>query len=261
MHLKYLGQTGFLISLEEGNFLIDPYLSNYVVSSGIGDARYFSRQYPPPVSIEELKNIRAILITHDHADHCDPETVLPILSNNPDCRVIAPEPAHEILVKKGMDGSRCLTPSLTNWQSVGTIQFIALPSAHYELDQDTKTGAYPYLGFVIKHRDVILYHAGDTILYDGMVERLKKISKDYDVCCLPANGRDANREALGIIGNLQPQEALWLVDQIHANTLIPTHNDLFKSNQIDPSILTNIQKAQYPAQTVKWLRAGEELIL
>jgi len=261
MRLKFLGQTGFLIALEEGNFLIDPYLSNYVVDSGIGDARHFSRQFPAPVSIEELKNIKGIFITHDHADHCDPETVLPILNNNPGCRVIAPEPARKVLENKGMDESRCIMPSLTDWQFIGTIRFIALPSAHYELAQDAKTGAYPYLGYVIKQHDVILYHAGDTILYEGMVERLQRISTDYDVCCLPANGRDANREALGIIGNLQPQEALWLADQINADTLIPTHNDLFKSNQIDPSIMKNIQKAQYPAQTVRWLRAGEELTL
>lgn len=261
MRLKFLGQTGFLIAVEEGNFLIDPYLSNYVVSSGIGDAQYFSRQFPPPMSVEELKNIQAIFITHDHADHCDPETVIPILSAHPYCRVIAPDRANELLVMKGMDESRRLKPSLIDWQNIGTIQFIALPSAHYELEPDTITGAYPYLGYVIRHDDFTLYHAGDTILYEGMVERLRKISKDYDVCCLPANGRDSDREALGIIGNLQPQEALWLADQIDANTLIPTHNDLFISNQIDPSILLNIQKTKYPAQKVRWLHAGEELIV
>ena len=52
-----------------------------------------------------------------------------------------------------------------------------------------------------------------------MLEKLKEASIDYDVVCLPVNGRDAAREAIGIIGNLDAAEALELTLQLKAKVL------------------------------------------
>jgi L-ascorbate metabolism protein UlaG (beta-lactamase superfamily) len=50
-------------------------------------------------------------------------------------------------------------------------------------------------GFVIKGGDTVVYidpyHAGDTILYDGLVERLRRHA--LDIACVPVNGRDGWR--------------------------------------------------------------------
>ncbi len=50
-----------------------------------------------------------------------------------------------------------------------------------------------------------VYHAGDTIAYDDMVERLRALR--VDVALLPINGRDHFREAQDVVGNLTPREA------------------------------------------------------
>ena len=51
MELTYLGQAGFLIEDNERRYLIDPYLSNYVVTGGIGDPEYFSRVFKKEMGI------------------------------------------------------------------------------------------------------------------------------------------------------------------------------------------------------------------
>ena len=256
MELTYLGQAGFLIEDHESRYLIDPYLSNYVVTGGIGDPKYFSRVFPPPVKAEDLRDISAVFVTHDHADHCDPDTILPILANNPGCKIIGPQPALTLLAQRGVGTSQLLLAPIADWMEFGSIRFTALPSAHYELERDEYSGNYPYLGFVIEMDGKILYHSGDTIFYEGMLDRLKMISDHYDVCCLPVNGRDTQREALGIIGNLQPEEALWLTDQLKAEMLIPTHNDPSEINHLDPSRLEEHKKIHYPGQGVKWMEPG-----
>ena len=261
MELTYLGQAGFLIKDHKNRYLIDPYLSNYVVTGGIGDPKYFSRAFPPPVQAEDLRSISAIFVTHDHADHCDPDTILPILANNPNCKVIGPQPALTFLEQRGVEASSLVLAPIEDWMQFGSIRFTSFPSAHYELDRDEESGNYPYLGFVLEVDGKILYHSGDTILYEGMLDRLKTISNHYDVCCLPVNGRDPQREALGIIGNLQPEEALWLADQLNSNVLIPTHNDLFEINHLDPSRLEDHKMSHFPHQIVKWMKPGEILSL
>lgn len=257
MKITSLGQAGFLFESETMRFLIDPYLSNFVVTSGIGDSGLFSREFPAPVDPGKVTGINAIFVTHDHADHCDPETIFPILANNPDCVVIGPQPALDHLRQVGIAQRNLHLAPVFKTQSLGSIKYTSLPSAHYGLDQDPITGEFPNLGFVLDVEGKILYHSGDTILYEGIVDLLHKISNHFEICMLPVNGRDAEREALGMIGNLHPEEALQLADTLNAKMLIPMHNDLFKVNQLDPQRLNKHSKEKYPQLNVKWLEPGE----
>ena len=259
MKLTFLGQAGFLIESGQHRFMIDPYLSNYVVSGGIGSARYFSREYEPPFLPTELGKIDAIFITHDHADHCDPLTLMPILSAQPHCVVYGSFTVTMHLIELGATPTQVRTISVGSLVNISNSSVTAIPSAHYELEPEPATGEFPYLGFVFKIDGLSIYHSGDTILYDGLMERLKEISRDYDVVCLPVNGRDNFRESLDITGNLMPDEALNLAASIHARLLIPIHNDLFKINSIDPNILNRIQIEKYPKLKINRLTAGESV--
>jgi hypothetical protein len=53
-----------------------------------------------------------------------------------------------------------------------------------------------------------VYHGGGTVLYDGMVEKLRRFA--IDVALPPVNGRCAER---GVAGNLNAREAVWLARQ------------------------------------------------
>lgn len=259
MKLQYLGQAGFLLKHLSLCVMIDPYLSNYVVTSGIGDAEHFSRAFPAPIDPQTVSGIEAIFVTHDHADHTDPDTLLPILENNPQCVVIGPQSSLDHLKAEGVGEGQLRLAHAFNQENIGDLRFTALPSAHYGLEKNETTGEYTYLGFVIEVDGKVIYHAGDTILYDGMLESLKKISDHYEVCCLPANGRDAEREAMGMIGNLHPEESLELAHQLKAGMLIPMHNDMFKVNSLDPQRLNQYAKEHFPDQKVKWMSPGEVL--
>ncbi|PKO03290.1 MAG: MBL fold metallo-hydrolase [Chloroflexi bacterium HGW-Chloroflexi-5] len=261
MELMYLGQAGLQIIDHSICIMIDPYLSNYVVTSGIGDAENFNRSFPAPIDPQLVRGIDAVFVTHDHADHTDPDTLLPILINNPQCVVIGPQPSLDHLNAVGVGENQLRLAHALQRESFADFHFTALPSAHYELEQDKETGEYTYLGFVIEIHDKVLYHAGDTILYEGLIETLKMISDHFDVCCLPVNGRDAGREAMGMIGNLHPEESLELAQKINSGVLIPLHNDMFKINSLDPERLNNHAKIHFPNQKVKWMKPGEILTL
>ena len=57
---------------------------------------------------------------------------------------------------------------------------------------------------------------------------------DIEVALLPINGRDAEREARGIVGNMAAVEAVELALAIGASTLVPYHWDGFEGNTVPP---------------------------
>ena len=83
-----------------------------------------------------------------------------------------------------------------------------------------------------------VYHAGDTIVTDALREALDPLG--IDVALLPINGRDAEREARGIVGNMDAAEAVELAVAIGASTLVPYHWDGFAGNTVPPGATADL---------------------
>src|SRR5918997_6010792 len=80
-----LGQVGVAIKGPEGVLYVDPYLTD---SDGEGGS--LERTFPPPVAPAEVTNASVVLLTHDHIDHTDPDTLLPMAEASSGVRFIAP---------------------------------------------------------------------------------------------------------------------------------------------------------------------------
>jgi len=99
-----------------------------------------------------------------------------------------------------------------------------------------------------------VYHSGDTVRFDGMVERLAP--KGIDLALLPINGADSQR---GVAGNLSGTEAAELAREIRAKLVVPCHFEMFEFNTAPPDeFVAACRKIGQPFQV---LRAGERLTL
>ena len=161
-----LGQVGVAIKGPGGVLYVDPYLTD---SDGEGGS--LERTFPPPLRPEEVTNADAVLLTHDHIDHTDPGTVLPLSEASPRARFIAPSSSRDTLVGAGLDAGRVVVPEVGRPLEVAGATVTAVPSAHTDLEYDPERG-YAYLGYVIECNGVTVYHAGDTVVYHGRIERL-----------------------------------------------------------------------------------------
>ena len=249
--LWYLGQEGFVISSKGSCLAVDPYLSDYVDRNCCQYVQW-RRNYPAPVKPEDLDMLDAVLCTHSHFDHADPWT-LPILAKvNPQAKIIVPAPELEKIAAYGIDRDR-LVPAVAGIPlQIGSFQVVPIPAAHEVLHQD-ENGNYFELSYVIDNGTTRIFHGGDMCLYDELLNWLENI----DVAILPINGRDAERNAQDIIGNLNCEEAVLLAKQINAGLLIPVHHDLYEVNKADPSdfivAINNID----PERSYRFFAPGE----
>jgi L-ascorbate metabolism protein UlaG (beta-lactamase superfamily) len=129
--------------------------------------------------------------------------------------------------------------------------FHGVPAAHNEIERD-EIGRCKFIGYVVQFGKFSVYHSGDTLWYETMVNILKPFH--VDVAFLPINGNDPAR---GVAGNLNCQEAASLGKKIHAKLVIPHHYDLFKFNTADPKDFERETKKLN--QSYKVMQLGEHV--
>src|ERR671913_1121939 len=247
-----LGQVGVAIKGPGGVIYVDPYLTD---SDGAGGS--LPRTFPPPLAPAEVTNASAVLLTHVHIDHTNPDTVLPLSEASSEARFVASFTSSDALVEAGLDEDRIFVPEVGEPVEVAGARVTALPSSHTELEHDPERG-YPYLGYVIEWNGVTVYHAGDTVVYDGLIETLA--AWDIDIAFVPINGRDYFRTGRGIVGNTGFREAAELTEVLDVGLLVPTHYDLIEGNTADPGHFVSHLYAMNPTRPHKLLRPGELLL-
>lgn len=257
LHLWWLGQSGYLIQRAGRQVLLDPYLSDSLTRKYAGTDKPHDRISERVVAPERLDFVDVVTSSHNHTDHLDPDTLRPLASVNVGLRLIcARANRDEALRRSGLDAAQVigLDPDQPpRAVAVGDFEFHAVPAAHETLERDD-TGLYRFVGFVLKAGPFGLYHAGDTVLYEGMIERLRPFS--IQVALLPINGRAPERR---VAGNLWGREAAALARQIGARLAVPCHYDLFAFNTASPEEFA--AECQRLGQPFRVLKLGERLSL
>jgi L-ascorbate 6-phosphate lactonase len=218
--LSWLGQAGFALAAGGAVALIDPFL-----------APHPKRRYDAPVRPADLDGVDVVLCTHEHIDHFDAESAPAIAGASPGAVFVVPKPIVGMVEEAGIARDRILGLQPGDVHEIAGLSVEAVPARHgvtmedaYGFGEALSGGLVRFLGYVIAAGGVRVYHAGDTIHYDGMEATVAPL--EPDVALLPVNGRHAEREARGIVGNLNEREAAWLADAIGAHTLVRMLHDL-----------------------------------
>jgi L-ascorbate metabolism protein UlaG (beta-lactamase superfamily) len=219
--LVWLGQSSVALRLGGSTVLVDPYLSPHP-----------DRLVPPPFAPEEARGADLVLITHDHLDHLDAPALPAIAAASPGATVVVPEEIVERVTGLGIEADRVRGLAADASAEVGGVTVEAVPACHGESADDAyRLG--PFLGYVVSAGGARVYHSGDTVPFEGLAARL--LEKRVDVALLPINGRDDERHARGIVGNLDAREAAELAAEIRADAVVPIHWDMFAGNPGDPA--------------------------
>jgi L-ascorbate metabolism protein UlaG (beta-lactamase superfamily) len=244
VELTWLGQSGFLLRFRHTRILVDPFLSPHP-----------DRMVAAPYSLDALGEIDAIASTHEHWDHLDLAAVMMLTKLSPCATVIVPEPIVEKVVAAGVPAQRVQGLKPQQQTSFGEVAITGVAACHgrdvadaYNFGEGISAGAVRFLGYVFSDGEVVVYHAGDTLLYAALASNLRELG--VKLALLPINGRDAGREAMGIVGNLTAVEAAGLAGEVMVDALVPMHYGMFATNPGSPGELVGAARDAAPATTV-----------
>jgi len=168
--IRYLGHASFEVNLGGTVILFDPFFGDSIEG--------MPRILNAAVRAEDVKKADIILITHEHASHCDAKAV-PAIAERTFAHVVAPKPALSLLQ---MNERLKVDIRLRDRFELGGVEIEAVKAVHPQ-------SAYP-LGYLVRKGGFAVYHAGDTYSYPEM----NKIR--CDVALLPIGGA-STMDALG----------------------------------------------------------------
>ncbi len=256
LELWWLGQSGFrLRDLAKGTLVfVDPFLSPHE-----------ERAWPAPLTPHELAQADLILCSHEHLDHFDRPALAAAAEAGGRFTLIVPRPLVDEARALGIPDHRILGAQPGQPLTAAGVQVHPVPACHgvhmadaYSFGKEMSNGLVRFLGYVIDLGGVRVYHAGDTIPYEGQVERLRRLQPH--LALLPINGRDFFRETeRDLVGNMNPREAAHLASDIGAEVLVPMHWEMFNHNRGFPRDVVAYVEAYLPHLTVLVFGRGSRL--
>jgi L-ascorbate metabolism protein UlaG (beta-lactamase superfamily) len=249
IRLWWLGQSGFLVQWAGRHLLLDPYLSDSLTKKYAHTQKPHVRMTERVIAPERLGFVDLVASTHNHTDHLDAETLLPLLlAARHDVVILVPTANRDFACKRlNLGPGQLLT--IDAGQSIESEGFdiTAVPAAHDKLETDEQ-GRFLCLGYVVRAGPWTIYHSGDTVVYPGLADMLRP--HHVDIALLPINGK---------VGNMNGLDAARLAHDMGAGLVIPCHYEMFEFNTTSPEDF-GIECEQL-GQAARILQAGEGLTL
>lgn len=206
MTIRFLGQSGYLLKTANTQIIIDPYLSD-----SVNRVAGRPRLQPVPINPQEI-DCDAIICTHNHLDHLDPDTLALVRDSQP---IITTSEGEKVLTEMGKEKVTVLGQG--EQITIGDFILTAVYAAH----------TVEAFGLVVECEGKRLYFSGDT-LFDEKLFAIREFKPDVTFICI--NGR---------LGNMNVEEALVVAKAIGAPVNVPNHYDMFASNAEDPHLFAD----------------------
>jgi L-ascorbate metabolism protein UlaG (beta-lactamase superfamily) len=251
--LWWLGQSGFLLQWAGRHLLFDPYLSDSLTKKYAATDKPHVRMTELCIDPRRLNFLDVVTSSHNHTDHLDAATLLPLLEVNHPLSIVVALANHQFAADRlGISPARLTPCDVGAPVTVADFTIHPVPAAHENLDRDEQ-GRHLYVGYVVRCGRFAIYHSGDTVRYHDMPETLRRYN--IDIALLPINGRGAERR---VSGNLWGAEAAHLAHDIGARVAIPCHYDMFTFNTASPDEFT--AKCSELGQRFAVLQCGERFL-
>ncbi|MCW2912963.1 MAG: Zn-dependent hydrolase [Actinomycetia bacterium] len=160
--VTWYGHASALVEIEGRRVLFDPVWSKRCSpSQSVGP----SRMHPPPVPLETLPRLDAILISHDHYDHLDLRSIK-ALARTQTAPFVVPLGVGAHLERWGIAPSRIIELDWGERASVAGLELVAT-SAHHFSGRGFSRDRTLWGSWVVAGADRRMFYSGDSGYFNG----------------------------------------------------------------------------------------------
>ncbi|MEV6491722.1 MBL fold metallo-hydrolase [Actinoplanes sp. NPDC051633] len=166
----WYGHSSAMVEIEGRRVLLDPVWSERCSPSRLTGPR---RLHQPPVALRELPPLDAIVISHDHYDHLDMESIQNLVDLQA-APFLVPLGVGAHLESWGVPPTRIVELDWDERVSVAGLEFVATPARHFSGRGTSRDGTL-WSSWVIAGPERKVFYSGDTGYFPGF----KTIGEEY----------------------------------------------------------------------------------
>lgn len=216
--VTWYGHSTFLIEMEGKRMLIDPMFGDVSAPISFGAHRF---KYAQPIPAGAMKNIDAVIISHDHYDHLDYPSIVKLKDKVGHFYTALGVGAH----LKSWGVAEDKITELDWWQEADYegIKLVACPARHFSGRSFTDRNATQWASWIVKGKYNRLYFSGDS----GFGPHFKEIGEQYGPFDLAMMECGQYNESWANI-HMMPEESVQAGVDVKGKLLMPIHWGAFQ---------------------------------
>lgn len=165
LHVTWYGHSSALIEIEGRRVLLDPVWSERCSPSRLSGPK---RLHEPPVALRELPPLDAVLISHDHYDHLDMESIQNLVDLQA-MPFLVPLGVGAHLERWGVPATRIIELDWNDRAKVNGLEFVATAARHFS-GRGFSRDETLWTSWVINGPTRKAFYSGDTGYFSGFAD-------------------------------------------------------------------------------------------
>ncbi len=217
LRVTWLGHSTMLVDLEGARFLVDPVWSEHAAPSPLLGVRRF---YEPPLALDDLPVLDAVVISHDHYDHLDMPTIQALAARV--SRFVVPLGVGSHLESWGVPREAITELDWWDGLEVGGVRLVSTPARHFSGRSLTDRDQTLWSGWAFVGAERRVFYSGDTALSPDFLEVGERLGP-FDMTLIESGAYDAAWADV----HLGPEQAVAVHRMVRGGLMVPVHWGLF----------------------------------
>lgn len=213
----WFGHSSFFLQIDGKNMLIDPVFSDHASPIPFLVPRF----QKPIVTLSEIPDIDYIVISHDHYDHLDMESIR--FFKNKNTTFLVPLGVGSHLRYWGIDQDRIKEHDWWQSSQFADLKFTATPAQHFSGRLGINGNQTLWASWVIQGKSTKIFFSGDTG-YDQHFKEIGDLYGPFDIAFLECGQYNEKWREV----HMMPEEAVKAYRDLSAKKLFPVHWAMFK---------------------------------
>ncbi len=218
LRITWLGHSTVIIDIDGRRFLTDPIFGSRTAPFSFAGPE---RWYAPPLALEDMPELDAVLISHDHYDHLDYPT-MEVLRKREGLRFVVPLGVGAHLEGWGIEADRITEVDWWDTISFGDVTLTSTPSRHASGRQIFDQNRTLWTGYALVGPAHRVYFSGDT----GKTPSFKEVGKKlgpFDVTMVEVGAYNRTWPDW----HSGPEQAVEIHQMLRGELFLPIHWGLF----------------------------------
>ena len=217
LRATWLGHSSVLVEIDGARILLDPVWARRASpSSLIGPRRFF----PPPLSLDDLPPLDAVMTSHDHYDHLDRGVIRALArsASQSRARFVVPLGVGAHLERWGVAPSRITELDWGESTTVGPLTLTATPARHFSGRGLFDRNHTLWASWAVKGPAHTVFHSGDTGPFNGFAA-IGLEHGPFDLTLMKIGAYDNAWPDI----HLNPEQAVAAHADLRGKALLPIH--------------------------------------